>query len=85
MVQRICALEEIYNIGGGESIKLNSFISIIENLCGKTILKNYVSKQKGDVVSTNADCTKIFKKTNYMPSTDIKTGLSKFHEWYKNF
>ena len=77
--------QDLYNIGGGESVQLNSFISSIEELCKKSALKNNVTIQKGDVKHTMANCDKIFKKINYSPNTDIKTGLSKFYEWYKNF
>ena len=77
--------QELYNIGGGDSVQLNSFISKIEELCDKSALKNNLSIQKGDVKHTMADCTKIFKKINYSPNTDIETGLSKFYDWYKNF
>ena len=76
---------EIYNIGGGESVKLNRFISIIENLCKKTTSKKYVSKQNGDVENTEADCSKIFKKINYKPNTDIEAGLNIFYSWYKDY
>ena len=79
------SFQELYNIGGGESVQLNNFISLIEELCGKSALKNNVTIQKGDVKYTMADCTKISKKINYSPTTDIQTGLSRFYEWYKNF
>ena len=79
------SFQELYNIGGGESVQLESFISMIEGLCEKSALKNNVTIQKGDVKHTMADCTKIFKKINYSPTTNIQTGLSKFYEWYRNF
>ena len=76
---------EIFNIGGSESIRLEDFILNIEQLCVKKSVKNYLSSQEGDVKNTSADCSKIFKKINYKPSTDIKEGLSNFFEWYKIF
>ena len=76
---------EIFNIGGSGSIRLEDFILNIEQLCAKKSVKNYISSQEGDVKNTNADCSKIFKKINYKPSTDIKEGLSNFFEWYKIF
>ena len=76
---------EIFNIGGGESVKLNRFINIIEKMCNTIAIKRYIKKQKGDVEDTNANCSKIFNEINYSPNTDIVTGLELFFDWYKNY
>ena len=76
---------DIYNIGGGESIKLMNFISIIEKLCNRTACKNILPKQIGDVDITSADCRKVFSRIGYSPDTSIEDGLSNFMDWFKDF
>ena len=40
--------------------------------------------QPGDVDITFADITKAGLLFNYQPSTDIKTGIKKYIEWYQH-
>jgi UDP-glucuronate 4-epimerase len=38
--------------------------------------------QQGDVPKTFADLDELIKDYEYAPSTDIKTGISKFINWF---
>ena len=40
--------------------------------------------QKGDVIGTSANIKQL-KKYGYKPKVDIKIGISKFIEWYKDY
>ena len=41
--------------------------------------------QPGDVERTWADTSALEKDYNYRPNTDIKKGVDKFVEWYKEY
>ena len=73
---------EIYNIGNGKTIYLKKLILIIENILKKKAKKNFLPRQKGDMVSTYASTTKFDKsfKRNFLP---LNRGIMKFIRWYK--
>jgi UDP-glucuronate 4-epimerase len=75
---------EIYNIGGGKSIELIDFIETIEEAVGKKAPKKYLKMQPGDVVETVADISKL-KKLGWQPKTDLKTGIKRFVDWYREY
>ena len=75
----------IVNIGNQNKIYLNNFIKTIENNLQKRAIKNYISMQKGDVLSTLSD-TKLLKRiANYNPQTSYKLGIKKFVEWFRDY
>ena len=39
--------------------------------------------QQGDVSRTFADVDELIKDYEYSPSTDIKSGINRFVEWFK--
>ena len=47
------------------------------------LIKRMREMQPGDVVETYADCTRLMKDFGYMPETDIRTGLRRFIDWYR--
>ncbi|GAB6074874.1 NAD-dependent epimerase [Nautilia lithotrophica] len=76
---------KVYNIGNGSPVKLMDFIEAIEETLGKKAKKNLLPMQPGDVPSTYADTTDLEKDLGYKPYTDVKEGIKKFVEWYKEF
>ncbi len=76
---------EIFNIGGGQKVKLDKFIQVLEEKIGIKAVKNYADMQKGDVYETNADASKLEEYINYKPTVTIEAGLAKFVEWYKKY
>src|SRR5690554_1312577 len=76
---------KIYNIGNNNPVELNEFISIIEKCLNKKAKKNLLPIQPGDVTSTYADVDDLMNDVGFKPSTDIKTGLKKFVDWYKEY
>lgn len=76
---------KIYNIGNNQPIKLERFISILEEKLGKKAKKVYMEMQPGDVVKTYADTTDLEKVINFKPETTIEVGLGNFVQWYKEF
>lgn len=86
---------KIYNIGNSNPVNLLDFVTILqEELIRAGVLpmdydfdahKELVPMQAGDVPVTFADTTPLEQDFGYKPSTDLRTGLRKFAEWYKNF
>lgn len=75
----------IYNIGNNDSIELGEFIETLEDIIGKKAKKNMLPMQAGDVKQTYADSSKLYNKIDFKPETNLRDGLSKFVEWYKDY
>ena len=85
----------IYNIGGGHPENLLVFISILqEELVRSGLLpedydfeahRELVPMQPGDVAVTYADSTALERDFGFTPKIDIREGLRKFVEWYKEY
>jgi UDP-glucuronate 4-epimerase len=76
---------KIYNIGNNQPVKLERFISILEEKIGKKANKIYMDMQPGDVLRTYADVSDLEKVINFKPNTSIEEGLEKFVDWYKEY
>ncbi len=85
----------VYNIGNSNPENLLDFVDILQQeLVRAGVLptdydfeahKELVPMQPGDVPITYADTTALERDFGYKPSTDLRTGLRKFAEWYKEF
>ena len=85
----------IYNIGNNSPVSLLEFVQILqEELVRAKILpesydfeahKEFVPMQPGDVPITYADTEPLEKDYGFKPSTELRTGLRKFAEWYKEY
>lgn len=75
---------KVYNIGNNNSVKLMDFITELENLLDKKAVKNFLPIQPGDVEKTWADVNNLMNDYGYNPTTDYKTGLRSFVDWYKS-
>ncbi len=75
----------IYNIGNSKPEKLLDFVESIEECIGKKAKKEFLPMQPGDVERTWADVSAIKEIYNYSPKVDIKEGVSRFIDWYKNY
>lgn len=86
---------KIYNIGNNQPVNLLDFVEILQQelVRAKVLKKNYdfkahtklVPMQPGDVTVTYADVTALQKDFDFKPKTELRTGLRKFAEWYKQF
>ena len=85
----------VYNIGNSDPVNLLDFVNILqEELIRAKVLpedydfeshKELVPMQKGDVEVTYADTTPLERDYGFKPNTDLREGLRKFAEWYKEF
>lgn len=76
---------KIYNIGNNNPVKLMDFITAIENKLGRTIEKNMMPIQAGDVPATFADVTDLVEDLGYKPETSVQDGINNFIDWYLDF
>ena len=76
---------KIYNIGNNKTESLQDFITTIEQAIGKEAIKEMYPMQAGDVPKTFADVDELIKDYKYSPSTDIKSGIQSFVNWFINY
>src|SRR3989344_993192 len=74
---------EIFNLGNGNPISINQFISTIEKVTGRKSIKEFVGRQEGDVPITYADISKAKQLLGYNPQTPISEGINKYFKWYQ--
>ncbi len=75
----------VVNIGNGENVKLLDFIEAIEVACGREAIKNFMPMQRGDVPATWADNALLRALTGYAPQTEVREGVQKFVDWYREY
>ena len=85
----------IYNVGNQNPENLLDFVRILsEELVLAKVLpadfdfeahKKLVPMQPGDVPVTYADTGALERDFGYKPSTDLRTGLRRFAQWYAEF
>lgn len=85
----------VYNIGNNQPENLLDFVDILQQeLIRAEVLpadydfeahKELVPMQPGDVPFTYADTEALERDFGFKPSTDLRTGLRRFAEWYKGF
>jgi len=74
---------EVINLGNSNTVKLIDLIRLIEIAIEKKGNLKFTKSQPGDVFITCADIRKARKMLKYLPKTNIKEGLVKFVNWYK--
>ena len=85
----------VYNIGGGQPENLLDYVKVLqEELVRAGVLssdydfeahRDLVGMQAGDVPVTYADSRGLEEDYGFKPSIDIRTGLRRFCEWYKEY
>jgi UDP-glucuronate 4-epimerase len=76
---------QLYNIGNNQPVKLETFISTIEQALGKQAEKIYLPMQDGDVYQTYADVQELSLATGFNPATELAVGMAEFVNWYKGY
>lgn len=85
----------LYNIGNNNPENLLDFVQILseELVKARVLPENYdfdahkelVPMQPGDVPVTYADTSALERDFGFKPRTDLRVGLRKFAEWYRDF
>ena len=82
---------KVYNIGNSKPEDLLNFVNILEEclkevgVIDRPVEKEFLPMQPGDVYQTFADTVDFEKDFGFKPTTTIKSGLSEFAKWYKNY
>jgi len=74
---------EIFNLGGGEPVRLDRLIAMLGERLGVTPRVERHPPQAGDVRRTEADLTKAARVLGFTPATTIGVGLDRFVAWYR--
>jgi len=75
----------LYNIGNNQPVTLETFIATLEQITGKTAIREYLPMQPGDVPATYADIDALSSATGFKPTTSIDEGLQHFVAWYRDY
>lgn len=86
---------KIYNIGNNHPENLLDFVDILQQeLVAAGVLppdfdfeqqKELVPMQPGDVETTYADVSELERDFGFRPNTDLRTGLRRFAQWYRDY
>ena len=75
----------VVNIGNASPVQLMDMIDAVEDALGIEAKKNFMEMQAGDVPATWADADLLQSLTGYVPTTDIREGVRRFVDWYKDY
>lgn len=75
----------VVNIGNSQPVQLGEMIAAIEDALGLTAERNLLPMQPGDVPATWADAELLRSLIGYVPSTEIRVGVGKFVDWYRDY
>ena len=81
-----CNIEtfEVLNMGTKNKTSINDLILLIQEICERDAIIEYLPARIGEVQATLADITKAQFILNYDPQIGIREGLVKYNEWFKN-
>jgi len=75
----------VVNIGADSPVKLMKFISVLEDCIGQPATLNMLPMQAGDVQKTWASTELLKDLTGVSPQVDLRTGIQKFTDWYREY
>ncbi|PYG25479.1 NAD-dependent epimerase/dehydratase family protein [Pelagimonas varians] len=75
----------VVNIGNSKSERLMDFVEAIEDALGQKTTRNMMDMQPGDVPATWANAALLETLTGYRPQTDMRDGVKRFVEWYRDY
>ena len=73
------------NLGGGAVHSVNDLIRVIQQVTNKTMQIEYMDKQPGDVLLTQADQKLAEALIDFRPKVDLLEGVSRTFQWYLNW
>ena len=76
---------KIFNIGNSTPVKLMTFIKEIESALDKKAVKIFMPIQPGDIEGTEANTDSLYKWIGFTPKTELKEGIKKFVNWYRDY
>ena len=79
------APHRVYNIGAKRPERLLDMIGVIETALGRKAETRPLPMQPGDVEETWADMDRLESAVGFAPRVDLKTGLTDFVAWYRDW
>jgi UDP-glucuronate 4-epimerase len=74
---------QVFNVGGAEAVELKRFVQILENCLGRTVQKELLPMQPGDVPVTEANVKSLQEAVDWTALVSIEDGIARFCEWFK--
>ncbi|SCD22799.1 hypothetical protein BR141012304_10357 [Brucella inopinata] len=67
---------KIFNVGSGEGRSVKEIISIVEEIMGRPVSKNYLPERSYDVKKSILDISLIRNELDWQPATDLRDGIN---------
>lgn len=77
-------IREPLNIGSDQMVSINQMVSILEDIAGVRLSRNYDLTAPKGVRGRNSENTKIAKLLGWTPSISLSDGLSETYKWIEN-
>jgi UDP-glucuronate 4-epimerase len=75
----------VYNIGNNQPEDLMKVVAVLEQELGRTVAKEFLPMQPGDVPETYADVSALEREIGFRPKTSIEEGIRRFVAWYRDY
>lgn len=75
----------VVNIGASQPTPLMEYIAALEEALGQPAQKILKEMQAGDVPATWADTSLLTALTGYRAEVDVRTGVARFVDWYRDY
>lgn len=66
---------EIYNLGSGTGVSLNTLVSTAEAVTGRTLQRQYQPARTADLRASVLDCQRVQARYGWVPATSLEDGL----------
>jgi UDP-N-acetylglucosamine 4-epimerase len=77
------ALNEVYNIAYGDQTSLVELYNYLRDEAGSDLQPIHAAERKGDIKHSLADISKARRLLGYHPLINVKEGLRRTYDWYK--
>ena len=71
-------------MGNNKNISTIKFVKLIEKNLNKTSKINKLKNRKADIINTKANINLAIKELKTKPKIDVKLGVKKMCDWFKN-
>lgn len=82
-IKSVQGFGEVFNIACNEETSLKELLNLIQEIIGTKVEPHYTQPRKGDVLHSRADISKAQNILGYKPVVNLKEGLIKTVDWYK--
>ncbi len=78
------SLNQVYNVACGERTTLLDIVKYLQEITGQKLDPIYQDERPGDVKHSLAEISKARKLLDYQPTINMRKGLERVYDWYKN-